>query len=77
MQRNVDIHYGLDYEQAWERLNLIAGKTFRQYWKAKHGDGSDEEVARLRQAYLDAQHEQKALSRRDEVAIRATLARPI
>lgn len=77
MQRNIDIHYGLDYEQALERLNLIAGKAFRQYWKAKQSNGSDEEIARLRQAYLDAQHEQKALSRSDEATIRAMLARPI
>lgn len=41
---------------------------------AKKGNGSDEEIARLRQAYLDAQAETKALSRRDEAAIRAVLA---
>jgi hypothetical protein len=74
MRNNVDINYGVDFERALERLHYAAGKVFRHYWKAKHGNGSDEEVAQLRQAYLDAQREVKALSRHDEAAIRAVLA---
>jgi hypothetical protein len=47
------------------------------YWKTKHGNGSEEEIARLREAYIDAQHEAEALSSRDDAAIRAVLAKPI
>jgi len=66
----------VDFERALERLNHAAGKIFRQYWAAKHGNGSEEEIVQLRQAYLDAQREVKALSRRHETAIRTVLARP-
>lgn len=70
MRNHVDINYGVDFERALERLHHTAGKIFRRYWKAKKGNGSDEEIARLRQAYVEA------LSRHDEAAIRAVLARP-
>jgi hypothetical protein len=43
---------------------------------AKKGNCSDEEIARLRQAYDEAQAQARALSRHDEAAIRAVLARP-
>lgn len=75
MHNHVDINYGVDFERALERLDHDAGKCFREYWKAKKGNGSDEEIARLRRAYDDAQAATKALSRHDEAAIRAVLAR--
>ena len=75
MPHDVDINYGVDFERALERLHHDAGKIFRQYWKAKHGNVGEAEVARLRQAYLDAQHEQQSLSPRDDGAIRTILAR--
>ncbi|NMW25876.1 hypothetical protein [Rhodanobacter soli] len=77
MRHDVDINYGVDFERALERLHHAAGKVFRQYWKAKHGNAGEAEVERLRQAHLDAQREVKALSSRDEAAIRAVLARPV
>jgi hypothetical protein len=77
MHNHVDINYGVDFERALERLDHAAGKCFREYWAAKKGSGSDEEIARLRQAYDDAQAEARALSRHDEAAIRAVLARPV
>lgn len=76
MHNHVDINYGVDFERALERLDHAAGKRFREYLKAKKDNGSDVEIARLRQAYDAAQAEAKALSRHDEVAIRAVLARP-
>lgn len=48
-----------------ERLQHAAGKIFRQYWKAKYGSGSKEEIARLREVYIEAQREAEALSSRD------------
>jgi hypothetical protein len=77
MGNDVGINDGVDFERALERLNHAAGKIFRQYWAAKHGNGSEAEIARLRQAYTEAQREVKALSRRDEAAIRAVLAKPV
>lgn len=77
MGNDVDINYGVDFERALERLQHAAGKIFRQYWKAKHGNGSEEEIARLREAYVEAQREAEALSSRDDAAIKAVLARPI
>lgn len=77
MNNNVDINYGVDFERALERLQHAAGKIFRQYWKAKRGNGSEEEIARLRQAYIEAQREADTLSSRDEAAIKAVLAKPI
>lgn len=74
MHHDVDINYGVDFERALERLNHAAGKIFRQYWAAKHGNAGEAEVERLRQAYTEAQREVKALSSRDEAAIRAVLA---
>lgn len=75
MRDNVDINYGVDFECARERLNHVAGKLFRQYREAKRDNSSEEAIARLRQAYLDAQHEYQALSLHDDKAIRAVLAR--
>ena len=68
MPHDVDINHGVDFEQALERLHHDAGRIFRRYWAAKHGNGSEEEIARLRQAYIDAQRAVKALSPRDEAA---------
>lgn len=76
MHNHVDINDGVDFERALERLNHAARKIFREYLMAKKGNGSDEEIARLRQAYDEAQAETKALSRHDEAAIQAVLARP-
>lgn len=77
MHNHVDINYGVDFERARERLDHAAGKIFREYLMAKKGNGSDEDIARLRQAYDDAQAQTRALSRHDEAAIRAVLARPV
>lgn len=77
MHNHVDINYGVDFERARERLDHAAGKCFREYWAAKKGNGSDEQIARLRQAYIEAQAETEALSRHDEAAIRVVLARPM
>ena len=76
MRNDVDINYGVDFERALERLHHDAGEIFRHYWAAKHGNGSKEEVAQLRQAYFDAQVRTEALSRHDDAAIQAVLARP-
>lgn len=75
MQQEVDINYGVDFERAHERLSHIAGRLFRQYREAKHGNASEEAIARLRQAYLDVQREQEALSPRDAAGIQAVLAK--
>lgn len=77
MGNEVDINHGVDFERALERLQHAAGKIFRQYREAKRGNGSEEEIERLRQAYIDAQHEAEALSSRDGAAIQAVLARPL
>jgi hypothetical protein len=77
MGNDVDINYGVDFERALERLHHAAGKIFRRYWKAKHGNSSEEEIAQLRQAYIEAQREAEALSSRDEAAIKSVLAKPI
>lgn len=77
MHHDVGINYGVDFERALERLHHDAGKMFRHYWAAKHGNGSEEEIAQLRQAYLDAQARTEALSRHDDAAIQAVLARPV
>jgi hypothetical protein len=77
MRNEVGINYGVDFERAKERLSYIAGKWFRQYREAKKNHGSEEEIARLRQAYIDAQHEEEALSLHDEAAIQAVLAKPL
>lgn len=77
MRNDVDINYGVDFERALERLHHAAGKIFRQYREAKRGNGSEAEIERLRQAYIDAQHQAEALSSRDEAGIRAVLAKPI
>ncbi|RDI99305.1 hypothetical protein DVT68_00100 [Dyella solisilvae] len=66
-----------DFERALERLHHAAGKIFRQYREAKRGNGNEEEIERLRQAYIDAQDEAEALASRDESGIRTVLARPI
>lgn len=76
MRNDVDINYGVDFERALERLHHAAGKIFRQYREAKHGNSDEAEVERLHQAYIEAQCEAEALSLRDEAAIRAVLARP-
>ena len=76
MQHDVDINYGVDFERSLERLSHIAGRLFRQYREAKHGRADEATIARLRQAYLDVQREQEALSPRDTAAIQAVLARP-
>ena len=76
MRNHVDINYGVDFERALECLHHTAGKIFRQYWKAKKGNSSEEEIERLRHAYIEAQAETEALSRHDEAAIQAVLARP-
>lgn len=73
MRNDVDINDGVDFERALERLHHAAGKIFRQYREAKHGNGSEEEIERLRLAYIDAQHEAEALSPRDELGIQAVL----
>ena len=75
MPHEVDINHGVDFELAQECLSHRAGKLFRQYREATHGNVAEAEVARLRQAYLDAQHEQQSLSPRDDAAIRIILAR--
>jgi RIO-like serine/threonine protein kinase len=77
MGNDVGINYGVDYERALERLHHAAGKIFRQYREAKHGNGSEEAIERLHQAYIEAQREAEALSSRDEAAIKAVLARPV
>ncbi|PMQ03344.1 hypothetical protein DyAD56_20075 [Dyella sp. AD56] len=77
MGNDLDINHGVDFERALERLQHAAGKIFRQYREAKHRNGDEAEVERLRQAYIDAQCEAESLSSRDEAAIRAVLARPI
>lgn len=77
MGNDVDINHGVDFERALERLQHAAGKIFRQYREAKHGHGDEAEVARLYQAYIDAQREAESLSSRDETAIRVVLAKPI
>jgi hypothetical protein len=74
MQQDVDINYGVDFERAHERLSHIAGRLFRQYREAKHSNANAEAIARLRQAYLDVQREQDALSPRDTAGIQAVLA---
>lgn len=76
ISNDVDINDGVDFERAEERLDRVVGKIFREYLVAKKGNGSDEEIERLSQAYDEAQAAIKALSRHDEVAIRAVLARP-
>jgi len=63
MSNDVDINYGVDFERALERLDHAAGKVFREYLMAKKGNGSNEEIARLRRAYDEAQAETQALSR--------------
>lgn len=75
MSNDVDINYGVDFERAMERLHHAAGKIFRQYREAKHGNAGEAEIERLRQAYIDAQRETEVLSPRDEAAIRGVLAR--
>ncbi|MEI7038075.1 hypothetical protein [Fulvimonas yonginensis] len=77
MRNALDINHGVDFERAWERLDRAAGKIFRDYWKAKKGNASEEEIERLRQAYDEAQARTHALSRRDEAAIKAVLAEPV
>ena len=77
MHNHIDINYGVDFERARERLDHAAGKIFREYLMAKKGNGSDEALARLRPAYDAAQAATKALSRHDEAAIWAVLARPV
>lgn len=77
MGNDVDINHGVDFERALERLQHAAGKIFRQYREAKHGNAGEAEIERLRRAYIDAQREAEALSPRDEAAIRAVLAKPI
>ena len=75
MRNDVDINYGVDFERALERLHHAAGKIFRQYREAKHGNADAAEIAQLRQDYLDAQRETEGLSPRDAAGIRAVLAR--
>ncbi len=81
MHTDVDINYGVDFERALERLHHAAGKIFRQYREAKHGNAAGKifrqyreakhgnadvaQIARLRQDYLDAQREAEGLSPRD------------
>ncbi|MGO4502615.1 MULTISPECIES: hypothetical protein [unclassified Dyella] len=77
MGNDVDINYGVDFERALERLHHAAGKIFRRYREAKRGNSSEEEIERLRQAYISVQDEAEALSPRDEAAIRAVLVKPI
>lgn len=67
----------MDFERARERLDRAAGKIFREYLMAKKRNGSDEEIVWLRQAYDAAQAETQELSRHDEAAIQAVLARPV
>jgi hypothetical protein len=76
MQYEVDINDGSDFERAYERLSHIAGKRFQQYREAKQSRASEEAIARLRQAYVDAQREQYALSPHDDGAINAVLIAP-
>ena len=76
IRNDVDINFGVDFERALERLHHDSGKIFRRYWAAKHGNSSKEEIAQLRQAYLDARVRTEALSRHDDAAIQAVLARP-
>lgn len=75
MHNVVDINYGVDFERALERLHHAAGKIFRQYREAKHGNADVAAIARLRPAYVDAQRRAEALSPRDVAWIRAVLAR--
>ena len=72
---HIDINHGVDFERARERLNYKAGESFRRYREAKDRVGaSPEEVEQLRAAYLEAMHEQEALSAHDSNAIQAVLA---
>jgi len=71
------INQGVDFERALEHLHRAAGEIFRHYWAAKRGNGSEEEIARLRQAYIDAQAKAEALSRHDKAAIQAVLDTPL
>ena len=75
MHNDVDINYGVDFERALERLHHAAGKIFRQYREAKHGNSSEEEIERLLRAYIETQREAEVLSPRDAVGIQAVLAR--
>ena len=75
MREEVDINFGVDYERARERLNLVAGAHFRRLYQAKREQADEATIERLRQAYRKAQREMDALSPRDEAAIQAVLAR--
>ena len=77
MRKEVDINYGVDYERARERLNLVAGAHFRRLYQAKREQADEATIERLRQAYRKAQREIDALSPRDEAAIQAVLARRV
>lgn len=68
------INATVDFERAKERLEAAAGRLFNEYRSAKTGGhASEEEVERLRAAYVVANDRAKDLRATDKDAIAAVL----